>query len=382
MKSPSARRSGDELTQLAYEALDRPTAWQELLDGIVTATHRTQGLLSIVYPGQPVYSIQVTSGAPPEALREYAERWHGQDIWASRVDAFSLPVGKLLLSQEICPDEILEASEYYRQFLVRYRWHYGAGVRLSGHAHQMAVLSVTGPKEHGPLNRGDVTLLNRVIPHLCRAVRVHETMAELRQQSAAAVQAASRPDDGVLLTSTKGHLLYSNPAADRILSRADGLQTRGDCLAAYDPKDQQQLQLAIRRATPTLHGPLPAPVRLAIRRQSGGLPYLVLIQPASPADPAPMRLSLPTALITLIDPTRASAAIDTEALRQVFRLTPAEARLAEQLVASLTPKGAAQASGVTVATIRTQLRSLFAKANCSRQSELVQLALRMAGRRP
>jgi DNA-binding CsgD family transcriptional regulator len=381
MKSPSTVQSGDELTQLAYEALDRPSAWQELLDGIVAATQRTQGLLSIVYPEQPVYSIQISSGAPPEALREYADRWLGQDIWATRVDPFSVPVGKLLLSQDICPDEILEASDYYRQFLLRYNWHYGGGVRLSGQSHQMAVLSVTGPKAHGPLNSQHIAILNRVIPHLCRAVRVHEKIAELRRQNAAAVQSASRPDDGVVLATTKGHVLYSDPTADRILARADGLRLRGPFLAACDPEDQSHLQRAIREATQIDRVRLPAPVRLPIRRQPGGLPYLVLVQPATPADPSPMSFTLPTALVTLIDPTRASAAVDTEMLRQVFHLSVAEARLAEQLAAGLTPKGAAQASGITISTVRTQLRAVFAKTGCSRQSELVQLTLRLAGPR-
>lgn len=380
MKSFSAVQSGDELIQLAYEALERPSAWQELLDGIVRLTHRTQGLLSIVYPGQPIYSVQVSSGAPPEALREYAVRWRGEDIWATRVDPFNVPVGKLLLSQEICPDEILEASDYYRQFLARYRWHYGAGVRLSTQAHQIAVLSVTGPKEHGPLNGVHVTLLNRVIPHLCRAVRIHEAMADLRQQSAAAIQSASRPDDGVVLTSAEGHVLYSNAAAGRIIDQADGLCLRGPYLVACDPADQRNLEDAIRNAAVISAGASAVPVRLPIRRGSAGLPYLVLVQPGSPIDPSLMSLTTPTALVTLIDPTQVPAIIDIGMLRQVFHLSVAEARLAEQLVAGLTPKGAAQTSGVTISTIRTQLRSLFAKTGCSRQSELVKLALRMAGR--
>lgn len=381
MKSLSAVRSSDELTQLAYDALDRPSAWQELLDGIVASTHRTQGLLSIVYPGQPIYSFQVTSGASPEALREYVDRWLGHDIWATRVDPFSVPVGKLVLSHEICSDEILESSDYYRKFLSRYRWHYGGAVRLSGQSHQMAALSIVGPKDHGPLNDRHVALLNRIIPHLCRAIRVHEAMAELRQQNAAAVQSASRPDDGVVLTTARGHLLYSNPAADRILARADGVRLRGASLAACDPEDQHRLHAAIRLAAEDPGRASAVPVRLPIRRQSGGLPYLILVQPASPADPTPMSLMQPTTLVTLIDPTRSSASIDIEALRQVFHLSIAEARLVEQLVSGLTPKGAAQASCVSISTIRTQLRNVFAKTGCSRQSELVKLALRMADRR-
>lgn len=382
MPSRTAVTSGDELIQHAYEALERPSAWQDLLDGIVRATGRTQGLLSIVYPKQTAYSIQVSSGAPPEALREYYERWRGQDIWATRVDPFQVPVGRLLLSQDVCPDEMLEASDYYREFLAKYRWHYGAGVRLSGQAHQMAVLSVTGPKESGPLQGREVDLLNRVLPHLCRAVRVHEAMADLRQQSAAAIQSANRPGAGVALTTAEGHVLYSNVTASHILTEADGLRYRGAALSACHPNDELNLQYALREATSARRLRNPAPIRLAIRRQSGRLPYLVLVHTGAPAESSPMSLALPTALVTLIDPARDSTAVDTVMLRQAYRLSVAEARLAAQLVAGLTPKGAAGTSGVAISTIRTQLRSLFAKTGCSRQSEVVKLALRMAGRQP
>ncbi|MBL0157309.1 MAG: helix-turn-helix transcriptional regulator [Bryobacterales bacterium] len=379
MQPRSAAYSGDELIQLAYEALERPDAWQELLDGIVAATGRTQGLLSVIYPGRSEYSFQVSIGAPPEALREYAERWHGEDIWATRVDPFQVPVGKILLSQDICPDEILEASDYYREFLARYRWHYGAGVRLSGQAHQMAVLTVNGPKESGPLKSHHVDVLNRLLPHLCRAVRVHEAMADLRQQSAAAIHAASRPDDGVALTTSEGRLLYGNAAVSRILEEADGLRYRGTALSACHPEDQEDIQAALREVTEARRGPNPAPIRLSIRRQSGGAPYLVFVQAGTPASTPPMSLALPTALVTLIDPARDSTAVDTAMLRQAYHLSGSEARLAAQLVAGLTPKDAAEASGVAISTIRTQLRSLFAKTGCSRQSEVVKLALRMAG---
>lgn len=376
MNCSNLAETGDTLIQLAYEALERGTAWQELLDGIVAATGRTLGLLSLAYPEHPVLSFELSTGAPQEAFREYAERWKEHDALAMRVDWFGVPPGKLLLSHEICPDEVLEATEYYRQFLLRYRWHYGAIVRLSSHARQVAFLSLSGPKESGPLNGRSIELLNRVIPHICRAVRVHESLADQRHESAAAAESAKRPEDGVLLTTFKGQVLYSNPAAARILTRADGLRLRGAAVAAIDPDDHALLQRAIRNAAQNQNGAHSAPARLPIRRRAGGLPYLAVVQPASPASPSPMSLTPPTALLTLIDPGQPAAAVDAGVLRQLFQLTAAEARLVQQLVSGLTPKGAALASGITISTVRTQLRSAFAKTGCSRQSELVHLARR------
>jgi DNA-binding CsgD family transcriptional regulator len=65
--------------------------------------------------------------------------------------------------------------------------------------------------------------------------------------------------------------------------------------------------------------------------------------------------------------------LSQELLQGLFDLTPAEARLARGLMQGLTLADAAHQFGVAEATIRTQLKALFAKTGQSRQSELVRM---------
>ena len=65
-------------------------------------------------------------------------------------------------------------------------------------------------------------------------------------------------------------------------------------------------------------------------------------------------------------------------LEQVFRLTPAEARLALLLADGATTTEAAATLGVSVATTRTQLAAIFAKTHTRRQAELVMLLSRLS----
>ena len=58
-------------------------------------------------------------------------------------------------------------------------------------------------------------------------------------------------------------------------------------------------------------------------------------------------------------------------LRESFGLTPAETRLAARLKDGLTLKEAAGDLGVTINTVRNQLRAIFEKVGLSRQSELI-----------
>jgi len=63
----------------------------------------------------------------------------------------------------------------------------------------------------------------------------------------------------------------------------------------------------------------------------------------------------------------------------LFGLSRAEARLALRLLAGQTPQECAREAGVGVATVRSQLHSMFAKTGARRQAELVALLARIPG---
>jgi DNA-binding CsgD family transcriptional regulator len=66
---------------------------------------------------------------------------------------------------------------------------------------------------------------------------------------------------------------------------------------------------------------------------------------------------------------------DFERIRRLYRLAPAESRLAQALLAGGGLKRAAEAAGMTYETARWYLKILFQKTGTSRQAELVALLL-------
>ena len=65
-----------------------------------------------------------------------------------------------------------------------------------------------------------------------------------------------------------------------------------------------------------------------------------------------------------------------ELLRNLHDLTPAEAELVGHLARGRSLEEAARARGVSINTVRSQLKQVFSKTGTSRQGELVQLVLR------
>lgn len=77
-----------------------------------------------------------------------------------------------------------------------------------------------------------------------------------------------------------------------------------------------------------------------------------------------------------------SSAVPADVIRLLLGVTPAEADLAARLVHGATIDEAAAELGVTRATARTQLYSIFRKTGLRRQSELVALIAQTAARLP
>ncbi|MEK9672312.1 MAG: hypothetical protein VW268_07390 [Rhodospirillaceae bacterium] len=62
-------------------------------------------------------------------------------------------------------------------------------------------------------------------------------------------------------------------------------------------------------------------------------------------------------------------------LGRIFDLTGHESKLAAEIARGATPDGAAEALGLTVATVGTYLKQIYSKSGTSRQAELVKMIL-------
>ena len=68
-----------------------------------------------------------------------------------------------------------------------------------------------------------------------------------------------------------------------------------------------------------------------------------------------------------------------EILRERYGLTPAECRVTMLLLDGKAPKEIAGEAGVTIDTVRSQIRSIFGKTGVNRQSDLIRILLDSAG---
>jgi len=75
----------------------------------------------------------------------------------------------------------------------------------------------------------------------------------------------------------------------------------------------------------------------------------------------------------------AGVRLPEQRLRDLFALTPAEARLALALFEGLSPKEAAMRFEVSPNTVHVQLARIFEKTGSNRQTDLMRLMMRAVG---
>lgn len=82
----------------------------------------------------------------------------------------------------------------------------------------------------------------------------------------------------------------------------------------------------------------------------------------------------PSSLCLLVlTPVKRSGVPGAQVIQALFDLTPAEARVAVAIAAGKTQEDIAASTGLSVNTVKTQLRAVFNKMGVSRQADLVAL---------
>jgi DNA-binding CsgD family transcriptional regulator/PAS domain-containing protein len=235
---------------------------------------------------------------------------------------------------------------------------------------QVGMLGVLRNQQDTHFTAGEAAQLDALLPHLRRSLQLTHHLRQLELDLAHARASLDAFSIGVVICSPAGKIRVMNRIAEKILQIGDGIAFDGaDTIAVNDPNLQQSLRRMIssaaRRAGLEANG---AGGALRVARHNGQ-PLKVLVAPLPEAQDAGLG-GAGGAMILIDDPTR-NAAPAVEALKALFGLTSAEARLARRMAHgdSTVPEIAAEFA-LSPQTIRTQMKSIHRKMEVSHQAEI------------
>jgi DNA-binding CsgD family transcriptional regulator/PAS domain-containing protein len=281
------------------------------------------------------------------------------------------PLDRVFAVDDIMTSTEWEHSAYFKAFCGPNDVYHVMGADISTPDGGKLRFRITRPKRSPNFSANERALCAMFLPHLRRALQLHNLLDRSESLSELYSQAISRLSVATLVLDESGSVLRVNPVAQEILARSDGLKLVGGRLEATYPSDNRELQRLIRGAF-SPDAPKSAEA-MSVTRPSGLVNLGVVVESIPSLDWAEEK-GQPAALVYIRDASSKSLASEV-VTKQLFNLTKAETALAMELANGLSLEEAAEVLNIRRNTARAHLRSIFSKTGVRRQTELVRILL-------
>jgi DNA-binding CsgD family transcriptional regulator len=270
--------------------------------------------------------------------------------------------------EELIPHDALIRTPFYNELLVRYGLDRMNILCCNRNDTDIEVLSLWNGVKQGLPDTDTVAVLESLIPHIQTAMQLRRRLtsaATAQVFSETVLDALSLP---AFLVDRTGKIHHLNRLAFTYLNEPKSLCIQQGRLAATIPSDTAALtQLIAQAATPH--------PRITEAPAGGALKLGRLNVTAVPAPHNNSALGKDSYAIVFVSDPAAPIRSRAEIMRQLYRLTPAETRLADRLLQGIELRDVAQQLDITIETARFRLKQIFSKTSTRRQSELLRLML-------
>jgi len=359
-----------KLIGMAYDAALDEQKWPSFLEAFASAAGGSSAILRSNIDLNKSASFQASIGYEPAWHSAYCNHFVKLDYFNHIMNQY-VP-GKIFSSDQHMDTTELGRSEYYNDYLRPQDKVHAFGSFLLREGGNSLVFGIQRGRRAGAFGGEEFRLLSILIPHLTRAVQVHRKISTLTVEKESALGALDLLRMGVILTNSVGALLFVNRAAEKILAKNAGIGCFHNRLVLNSPHETALLYKLIADAAQSACGvAVGSDMRIAL---SSGYEFLhCLVTPVSMEFNARWNLSLGTDCVAIFLTQPGGLELSPQRLAVLYKITPAESRLAAQLAAFSSVDEAAKDMGISVFTARSHLKSIFAKTGVRSQAELLML---------
>ncbi len=368
-------------TEAIYDAALDPLGWPSAL-GAIAECFGDVGAILIWFRDNGACGT-IVSDRLAAAQQDYEENgWASRDVKAMRSRQLGYFFnGEPFADRHIGFDEDMKNHPCSVEFFAKHGLGWIGAIAVSPDPHVGVMLSVqrdASTKEQ--FSDEELETLRLISRHVEKSLRLSVKLLNAEVTSIGLGEALARIGIGVFALDSLGCVLFSNPAAKRLLGdpvqivnrrlRVDGMSSSSTLRF-----DEAILQ-SMRRLSPNALGePKPILVETAESRRR----FAVYILPIFQSALAEQFLTHTHAIVLVIE-QKADEPADPAIVRDLLGLTLGEARIAAMVGAGFSPRDAAVRLGIKEDTARTVLKKVFLKTGISRQGELVALLSRLVVR--
>lgn len=274
-------------------------------------------------------------------------------------------IGEFQFCQDYLSETDVARSEFYQDFHIPTGFRYLTGARLSRIGSDDILLGLLRANDRLAYSDRERQGINGMAPHLQRAINLWMDARVLHRDAAVGSEMMAQLGVAVFALDGATKVVFANPSAETMLRATACLKLSHGRLSATVATENARLQAAIARAAKSRQGE-----SLALRPAPGLQPEVFLGISRLPGCDTRMAFGHAEILVTVRRRGQVPR-VRARQLQQAFGLTAAEAAVGEALIGGKTPDEYAAAAGVSVATVRTQLRAIFEKTGTRSQAEAV-----------
>jgi DNA-binding CsgD family transcriptional regulator len=358
----------DRTIDAIYAAALEPSKWTEALREMSECLGSAAACVFVIDASNGHVPFWVGRGLE---IGEKDYREHYVTVDPRRRYAMAHPHTRLHYDYMLIDERGMDRDEFYDwQCRTTDQLRYFLGCRIEVADDHSGFAAFHWPRRHGHVQKSDIRLFKRIVPHLERAVKISARLGSLQQRNAATRTVLDSLGHGVALLDRAGRVVLLNRAAEAMLTAGDGIALTATGLIASRAEDDSALRQSIAGAAtaPAIGG------SLAIARASGCTPYAVSVSPLPPNEFAPFASCAAAVAVLITDPEQRHE-LPEALLMRLYGLTRAEAAVAVRIGAGMALKRVAGELGIAASTARLHLQRVMNKTGAHRQGDLVRLLL-------
>jgi DNA-binding CsgD family transcriptional regulator/PAS domain-containing protein len=354
-----------------YECVLEPERWSRALHCISMLGESAASSIVVHDRHGAAASRVFEHGADQSYLRLYFEKLAAAKA-SPRDSSYLRHVGDLATMTMICGEREPLHSDFYLKWVRPLGFRDMIGVLVLRSGKRLAWFSVARSEIQAFYGDEEMRLMSLLAPHICRAFLITDAL-DLRTVSASRLeQTVDSLAAGVFLTEQGGRISYMNASAERLVKSGSVLRATNGRLTAVRTRARTALAKAL---TQSVDGKAPAKTgghAVALPDEEGtGLVANVL--PLEWREGRNPLSALPGAAAVIVQDPAEPPPLAGRAFADLYGFTDAELRVLQVIVRGLAPQEIADDLQLSITTVKTHLRNIFAKTNTSRQVDLIRL---------
>lgn len=356
----------DRARGLLLEAAFDDALWPDALDAVARACGARSGQL-IGLDDQGAISAHWLTGVPDGFVAEVEAFGLANPVVNPRIRIGAhAPLLTPVADQDHVDAETRARHPIYAEIFDRRDVPFNCQAVVLREPGRLVRMSVSRTRGQGPLETDDFRAFSALAPHVRAAVRFQ---AELGAAGTASMIAAmDAMTAAAFVLDGSGRVIGASAEGERLAAAGEVVRVAFGRLQPAVEEDRPAFHARVDQAlSQEPHAGGIAGPAVPARSRLGGAGVLFDIQPLPSSRRAIGRV--PAALV--VARQAASPADRHETLKRAFRLTEAEAAVALHLADGASLETISETRGVSVATVRSQIQSVYAKLGVHRQAQLV-----------